>query len=244
MLLKNKLKKNIAISGIIGTVLFLMPKPAEATFLIRHSGSPNGGESFLEFDIDTNVPNTHAEPTRLGTFVNAVINAKYSCPTTARIFCGDESEIILNPATLNASLINVEEDLDDYQLVDYSDPFSVFSGGVKYEATLRSRDDMSFYEIGILVKPPYSIDILNLRNLRDVLGWEYFVGVKLRNSSISPFIGSSDGGEVGSGNDSLRIVDNTPISVPETDTKTSLLCIGFMGISSLLRKYVFFNTQL
>jgi hypothetical protein len=188
----------------------------QAIINLRHSGSPNGGESFLEFNIDTNVVNTSSSPEVLGLFENAITDAKYRCSPESRFFCNGKNEINLKPGTLRAERIITD-------LIDYPNDYL---GGVKYEARLESIDSSDFYEIGILVKPNESIDILtSLRNLRDVI----ISSTDISSTAIS-YVGvrtvnATDGFFIGSG--SLQAINITePISVPEGDATNSLLGAG------------------
>lgn len=199
-------------------------KPAQATTIkIIYSGSPNIGESELDFTLNTNVLDTNNSPT-VGTFKNAIIDATYRCPQPNKSFCKGKPEINLIPATLNATFITTS-------ITNLSDSFL---GGIQYNATLKSTDNSVFYNIGIFVKlePNLSIDILNnLSNLEDVIAngkATSIVGVGNPNNTTDPLVFNVAG---------LQAVDITnPTSVPEGNTTNSLLGAGAITVFFLIKK--------
>lgn len=217
---------SIAFTAFVAAFCFVS-ESAHAIIKLRHSGSPNGGASFFEFNIDPSVPNT-SPTSNIGIFENAVQDAKYRCSPSALFFCNGNDEIILNQATLKASFINSSDDFADY-------PGGDFIGGVKYESRIQAKDSPDFFDFLVLVKPDTSVDILNsLSNLSNIIisgDARSYVGVRTINRATGFFIGSS--GSLGT----IDVPVTTPI--PEHNMVASLLSAGFISILVLRRKSSF-----
>jgi hypothetical protein len=208
--------------AIFAFAAFLLPESAQAQRRpppLSYSGSPNAGETFLDFNLDTSVRDSKRKDPNIGLFKRAIEDGKYRCRKDSIAFCNGKEKIYFKRGNLNASPIISADDVKDYPSGDS------FIGGVKYEAMLESNKSSDFIEFGILVKKPATnIDIINsLSGLREVLkdSSSSYVGVRSLNAKDGPFIGAGSGFKVS--------------NIPESITTASLLGVGAIGAVFLLK---------
>jgi len=207
----NNLKNIIAVVTVLTTISCLVPESAQAIKL-GFSGSPNGGFTFLDFTLDTDVRDSN-EALNEGLFKEAIQEAKYTVcsgviPHSSPDTCVVDREIYFLSADIQASLLT-EADIENL--------FHGIGqiGEVKYEATLISNVD-NFSLNFIFAVPPNGSDLLN-----DLSGLSAFT-----NTSVFTIIRGGGGLALGI----------TPITeVPEPDVTGSLLGVGALGAVSLLK---------
>jgi hypothetical protein len=225
----NKFKKVIAAATVLATISCLVPESAQA-ILLRFSGSPNGGASFLDFTLDTSVPPETTSDSNVVLFPEAIQDAEYRCTGEILVFpCTNEDrEFSFLPGTLRASRITTETDVNRYPGSN-----SLFIGGVKYEATLNSQSSSDFIEVGILVIQSSSFDLINslsaLGNLfpnNDGSVSVSYVGIAFPYSKESPFIGAGN---------RFKVVSDVEV-VPDPDATRSLLGVGAIGAVLRLKR--------
>jgi hypothetical protein len=220
----NKFKKVIAAATVLATISCLVPESAQA-ILLRFSGSPNGGASFLDFTLDTSVPPETTSDSNVVLFPEAIQEAEYRCNRGAfRLCLNEDREISLLPGTLRASRITTETDLNGYP------SSNSLIGGVKYEATLNSQSSSDFIEVGILVIQSSSFDLINSLSALGSLFTNdddpvSYVGIRAPNSKEGPFIGDPS---------NFVVVPEFEV-VPEPNATSSLLGVGAIGALLLLK---------
>ncbi|MFB2983056.1 hypothetical protein [Microseira sp. BLCC-F43] len=205
-------KKVAAVATVFTIATCLVPDSTQAVRL-EFSGSPNTGETYLDFNLDTSILDSANAP-NIGSFLGAIQNASYRCSENSISFCGGQRQIFFNPGNLQASPIVSLADLNNYPAADR------FIGGVKYEARLDSPSSSDFIEFGILVGPS-GFDLINsLSELSSVFinnRSDVYVGVRDLNSQDGFFIGAGSRFEV-------------ITSVPEPDGTSSVLVAGAIGV--------------
>jgi hypothetical protein len=218
----NQLRKVLLTSTLLIASVLIAQESAQAQFFVRHSGSPNVGDTFFEFDINPTVLNTSSNPEE-GLFKNAIINAKYICATKITNFCSNKPDnftLFFKPANIKASKINGTPSFSDAK--------------VKYEGRLESINSSDFQDFQILFSPsfkngsptPFNFGVLTSL---DTLGKEIennnietSVGVNVPNFSDRFFRGSG----------SLRV---EKITVPEPNSNAGLVGIGTLGTYLLFK---------
>jgi hypothetical protein len=208
----NNLKKVAAVATVFTIATCLVPESAQAVRL-QFSGSPNTGETFLDFNLDTSILDSANEP-NIGSFQGAIQNASYRCREDKISLCGGQPQIFFNPGNLQASPIVSLDDVNP-PIIDV----------VKYEARLDSRSSSDFIEFGIWVRPS-GFDIINsLSELSSIFinnPSDVYVAVRSLNSQDGTFFVAGNRFEV-------------ITSVPEPDGTSSVLVAGAIGVLLLKR---------
>lgn len=208
-----KFKSVTVLAAVLAVISGIVPESAEA-IILRFSGNPNSGETTLEFNLDTSVPNTSSEPDK-GVFEGAIKDAKYSCKVASWCTSSgtDKTEFYFSPATLYASQAEI---LPDNR------------SEARYEAELRGQPpyESVFIQFFILViqDRPNSFNIIDsLSELSSLLinhPGNGQVNISNLNSKNGLFIGAGSNFQV----------------VPEPNSASSLLCFGSLGAVSLLKR--------
>ena len=204
----NNFKTVAVVATVLTTISCLVPEYAQALSL-RFSGVPNSSESSLDFTLDTSVPGDSS-----GLFLGAIQEATYTCIQSRIDLCAGISEISFLPGDLQASKIT---DPSFGDLTNY--PGDSFIGGVKYEATLRDRDN-NFLKFAFFV-PPTDSDLIN--DLSNLTTFSFLQTAITERVNTMNFIGTSF---------SIK----PQVIVPEPNATSSLLGVGTIGAVLVLKR--------
>jgi len=204
----NNFKTVAVVATVLTTISCLVPEYAQALSL-RFSGSPNASETSLKFTLDTSVPGDSS-----GLFLGAIQEATYTCIESRSDLCAGNTEISFLPGDLQASQIT---DPSFGDLTNY--PGESFIGGVKYEATLRDRDN-NFLKFAFFV-PPTDSDLIN--DLSNLTTFSFLQTAITERVNTMNFVGTS-------------FFIRPQVIVPEPNATSSLLGVGAIGAVLVLKR--------
>ena len=211
----NNFKKSITVATVLTIAACLVPESAQA-IILKFSGSPNAGETFVDFTINTSIKDSNPAPNK-GLFKGAVQEATFTCsPDRNPSFnCTRKGEIFsFNSGDLTASLTS--------------------NNTVQYEATLFDAAS-NVLTVGLLISPSGSnfntFDLINsLSNLNQVLA---------ENPRVLQIAGQFQSQDPGAFLAGVTVITITPppvTAVPEPDEVGSLLGTGAISTLLLLKR--------